>query len=87
MGLWPVCYDNSGPAHYIRRFRYGNLATDLNRAALIEALKGTLAAQEWKRAENRAKMENLVRPLFDKVNIWRELIKLYAEIAGRKACS
>jgi glycosyltransferase involved in cell wall biosynthesis len=86
MGLWPVCYDNSGPAHYIRRFRYGNLATDLNRAALIEALKGTLAAQEWKRAENRAKMESLIRPLFDKVNIWRELIKLYAEIAGRKVC-
>jgi len=86
MGLWPVCYDNSGPAHYIRRFGYGNLAQDLNRAALTGALKRALAAQEWKQAENRAKIESLIRPLFDRINIWRELMKLYADIAGRKAC-
>jgi glycosyltransferase involved in cell wall biosynthesis len=25
MGLWPVCYDNSGPAELIRRFQFGSL--------------------------------------------------------------
>jgi len=83
MGLWPVCYDNSGPAHYIRRFQYGTLAEDLNRNALTGALRRTLAAREWKLAGSRAKIEGLIRPLFDKVSIWEELTKLYAGIAGR----
>ena len=86
MGLWPVCYDNSGPAHYIRRFRCGNLAEDLNRLALTETLRSTLVAQEWKQPANRARIETVIRPHFDGAHIWRELTKLYAEIAGRKAC-
>jgi len=85
MGLWPVCYDNSGPGHYIRRFQYGNLAEDLNRVALTETLKTALAAQAWKRAENRAKITGLIRPAFDRVNIWRELMTLYSAIAGEDA--
>jgi len=85
MGLWPVCYDNSGPAHYLRRFGCGNLAEDLNGIALAETLKAALAAQEWKQVENRAKIRSLIRPLFDRADIWRELTKLYAKIAGRKA--
>ena len=84
MGRWPVCYDNSGPGYYIRRFGYGSLAEDLNRFALIETLKKALAVQEWKRPENRAKIGSLIRPYFDKVSIWRELTKLYVEIADGK---
>jgi glycosyltransferase involved in cell wall biosynthesis len=85
MGLWPVCYDNSGPAHYVRRFRYGNLAEDLNCVALTETLKAALAARDWKKLEQRTKIENLIRPLFDRANIWRELGKFYGEIAAGKA--
>ena len=84
MGLWPVCYDNSGPAHYIRRFQFGTLAEDLNCSALTETLTKTLAAQEWKQPQNRAKIDSLIRPQFDKVTIWRELTKLYAEIADTR---
>src|SRR5207249_632378 len=82
MGLWPICYDNSGPAHYLRRFRNGNLAEDLNRIALKETLRTSLLAQEWKQSENRTKIETLIRPHFDRAHIWRELTKLYAGIAG-----
>ena len=85
MGLWPVCYDNSGPAHYLRRFRSGTLAEDLNPLALTETLRRTLVAQEWKQPANRAKIETLIRPHFDRACIWRELTKLYAEIAGRRS--
>lgn len=81
MGLWPVCYDNSGPAHYIRHFQYGNLAEDLKVADLTAVLKQALAAQSWKQPANRAKMETHIRPQFDRERIWRKLAALYRNIS------
>lgn len=82
MGLWPVCYDNSGPAHYVRRFGFGNLAEDLNRSALTATLRKTVVAQDWKQAEPRAKVLNRIRPHFDRIRIWRELMEFYACVAN-----
>ncbi len=81
MGLWPVCYDNSGPAHYIRHFQYGNLAEDRKVADLTAVLKQALAAQAWKQPANRAKIETHIRPHFDRDRIWRELAALYCNIS------
>jgi glycosyltransferase involved in cell wall biosynthesis len=81
MGLWPVCYDNSGPGHYIKKFQYGNVAEDLNLAALMEVLRRAIAAQEWKCAVNQAKVKSHIRPHFDRARIWRELINLYRQIS------
>lgn len=82
MGLWPVCYDNSGPAHYLRHFQYGNLAEDLKVADLTAVLKQALAAQPWKLPANRAKIETQIRPHFDRERIWRELAALYRNISA-----
>jgi len=82
MGLWPVCYDNSGPAHYIRHFQYGNLAEDLKVADLTAVLKQALAAQSWKQPANRAKIETHIRPHFDRERIWRELAALYRNVSA-----
>ena len=87
MGVWPVCYDNSGPAHYLRRFKFGALAEDLNLAALTETLRRSLAAQEWKQLAQRAKVLSEVRPHFSREPIWQQLRRLYASIAGVTATS
>jgi glycosyltransferase involved in cell wall biosynthesis len=81
MGLWPVCYDNSGPAHYIRYFQYGSLAEDLKVSDLTAVLKQALAAQPWKQPANRAKIDTHIRPHFDRERIWRELAALYRNIS------
>jgi glycosyltransferase involved in cell wall biosynthesis len=80
MGLWPVCYDNSGPAHYIRKFEYGNLAQDLNLDSLTGILQTAIASQPWKTREHRAKIASQIRPHFARTRIWPELTKMYADI-------
>ncbi len=82
MGLWPVCYDNSGPAYYIRRFQYGNLAEDLKIADLTAVLRQVLATQPWKQMVNRTKIEAHIRPHFDRGRIWRDLTTLYRNISS-----
>jgi glycosyltransferase involved in cell wall biosynthesis len=80
MGLWPVCYDNSGPAHYIRKFKYGDLAKDLNLDSLTENLRAAISSQPWKTTENHAKIISHIRPHFDRMRIWKELTDMYAKI-------
>jgi glycosyltransferase involved in cell wall biosynthesis len=80
MGLWPVCYDNSGPAHYIRKFQYGDLAEDLNLDSLTDTLRTAIVNQPWKNPAHHAKITSQIRPHFDRVRIWRELTNMYAEI-------
>jgi glycosyltransferase involved in cell wall biosynthesis len=82
MGLWPVCYDNSGPAHYIRKFEYGSLAEDLNRASLASVLKTVLQSAPWKEPAREAKIRSQIRPHFDRANIWPQLLEVYREIQG-----
>jgi glycosyltransferase involved in cell wall biosynthesis len=80
MGLWPVCYDNSGPGHYIRKFQYGSLADDLSLPALTEALRLAIADQPWKIGGNREKVISQIRPHFERLRVWRELIGVYERI-------
>jgi glycosyltransferase involved in cell wall biosynthesis len=80
MGLWPVCYDNSGPGHYVRKFGFGNLAVDLNPGDLTRTLRETIARGEWKSLANRAKVADQIRPHFDRTRIWPELIRMYRRV-------
>ncbi len=80
MGLWPVCYDNSGPGHYLRRFGYGDLVEDLSVPALTATLERALAARAWRQPEHRAKIAAQIRPHFDAARIWPDLVRLYEGI-------
>ncbi len=80
MGLWPVCYDNSGPRHYVRKFGFGTLAADLDRAALQRSLREIIAAEPWRRATARATIATQIRPHFERDNIWRNLLAVYRQI-------
>jgi glycosyltransferase involved in cell wall biosynthesis len=80
MGLWPVCYDNSGPGHYVRKFGFGTLAEDLNPAALTAALKRAIAERPWEQAEHRAKIPAQIRPHFSRALIWQDLLQVYRRV-------
>lgn len=85
MGLWPVCYDNSGPGHYIRHFQFGSLAQDLNVSALADALRRTLARREWTGEHHEGKVKTSIRPHFDRQPIWAKLIELYRRVCAAAA--
>jgi len=82
MGLWPVCYDNSGPGHYIRKFNFGNLAEDLSVESLTRTLKRAIETREWIQPEKRSIIASQIRPSFDRNHIWSRLIAMY-----RRVCS
>ena len=84
MGLWPVCYANSGPQHYIQKFGFGNVARDLDVEALTEALRGAINSQPWKIPGQRKKIVAEIRPHFDRHQIWKELETVYQKIAGKQ---
>jgi glycosyltransferase involved in cell wall biosynthesis len=87
MGLWPICYDNSGPGFYIRHFGAGDLAQDLNIDSLTETLANAISQQKWKDPEFREKVTSTIRPRFDKDRIWGELIDLYSRVMSGKPAS
>jgi glycosyltransferase involved in cell wall biosynthesis len=80
LGLWPVCFDNTGPGHYIRKFKFGTLARDKDRADLTSKLREVIETKPWKSPEHRAKIENFIRPHFRRERIWEDLQKLYGRI-------
>jgi glycosyltransferase involved in cell wall biosynthesis len=82
MGLWPICYNNSGPAHYLNHFKVGVLADDLNPRALEAALKDALSTRPWKAPSQKTKTLSLIRPSFAPAGIWRQLLQLYSRIAS-----
>jgi glycosyltransferase involved in cell wall biosynthesis len=85
MGLWPVCFDNTGPGHYLRKFQFGTLARDLDRADLTAKLKQVFATKPWREPVQRAKIESTIRPHFRRERIWEDLQKLYRHIIATSA--
>jgi len=84
MGLWPICYDNSGPAHYIRHFGFGAAAKDLDVDALTQALRTAISARTWQEPMQREKIENAIRPLFRRERIWGDLKQVYGLVGSSR---
>jgi glycosyltransferase involved in cell wall biosynthesis len=82
MGLWPVCYDNSGPGHYMRLLEFGSLAADLNPGVLTDVLREVISSQPWRAARQRSKINSQIRPLFSRDRIWQDLLKVYHHICS-----
>jgi glycosyltransferase involved in cell wall biosynthesis len=85
MGLWPVCYDNSGPAEYVRMAQFGTLARDRDRGDLTKRLKGTLEEKPWLDLKRRAVLREFTRRRFSREVIWTELIRLYKDVSEAAA--
>ena len=82
MGLWPVCYDNSGPGEYIRKFGFGSLTRDLDLDDLTVTLRTAIETAPWKNRSLRDGLQSASRTAFSPAVIWPQLKSLYQEIVG-----
>jgi glycosyltransferase involved in cell wall biosynthesis len=79
MGLWPVCYDNTGPQELIRRYGVGTLVPTGDVKQLAEALKRVLAERVW---ENNAALTSCgakIRKDLTPAAIWEKLTQMYRD--------
>lgn len=82
MGLWPVCYHNSGPKEYITRFEYGSLAQTGNVDDLSAVLERAVRERPWLEGDLRSDVIEKVRRGLCAETIWKQLIGHY-EGVGR----
>ncbi|MFZ3376339.1 MAG: glycosyltransferase [Chthoniobacterales bacterium] len=80
MGLWPVCYDNSGPGEYVRKYGFGSLARDGDVNSLSSELKCCLMNMPWRDANERAVLARKTRIDFSPGKAWNQLTEFYAAI-------
>jgi len=80
VGLWPICYDNSGPREYIRRFDFGSVAEDGNVNALGDILRRDIAERPWLERRRREKAAQEAKRHFSPARIWDQLLALYARV-------
>ena len=81
MGLWPVCYDNSGPGEYIRKYGFGSLAIDGDIESLTKTLRQVLQQRSWEQTSKRAALAARTRHDFSSERAWRDLLDCYAAVA------
>lgn len=86
MGLWPVCYDNSGPGEYVRKFGFGSLARDLDPGDLTATLRTAIETRPWADLSLRQTLQAASRTTFSREEIWPQLERLYLEIS-EQACT
>jgi glycosyltransferase involved in cell wall biosynthesis len=77
MGLWPVCYDNSGPGEYLRKYHFGSLARDDDFNSLSAALKECIANVPWREEKKRLALARQTRIDFSPEQAWSRLSDLY----------
>jgi glycosyltransferase involved in cell wall biosynthesis len=80
MGLWPVCFDNSGPAEYVRKFGFGTLVRDLDFKVLGTELAEVLKLRPWSAVDRRLALIAETRSSFSRENVWVELLRIYSEV-------
>jgi glycosyltransferase involved in cell wall biosynthesis len=81
MGLWPVCYDNSGPGEYVRKYAFGSLARDQEMNSLCQELKGCFTDTPWKDVDKRIAVAHRTREDFSREKAWKQLIEFYRTVA------
>jgi glycosyltransferase involved in cell wall biosynthesis len=82
MGLWPVCYDNSGPGEYVRKYAFGSLAKDQDMNSLCRELKHCLTDMPWKDLDKRNVLARRTREDFSRELAWDQLTEFYRRVAS-----
>ena len=83
MGLWPVCYDNSGPKEYITRFDYGSTGTTGDVVDIAEKLKASMEQKPWQRGERLSHVVSNVRHDLCASTIWEQLLTHYRDVIAQ----
>lgn len=82
LGLWPVCYDNSGPGEYIRRYGFGSLACDRDLNDLKKVLGAVLESRPWLDINARNAVSKRVQGDMCREHAWSRLLPIYEDVAG-----
>src|SRR5262249_12959284 len=80
MGLWPVCYDNSGPGEYVRKYGFGSLAIDQDLNSLCSELKDCLINEPCRDESKRSALTRITRQDYSPKKAWQKLIELYQTV-------
>ncbi|NOU35154.1 MAG: glycosyltransferase [Kiritimatiellaceae bacterium] len=79
MGLWPVCYNNSGPQELIGHYQYGSLAPTGDIPALTESLRNVLAGRPWDGPGRMKQCIGQVRHDLSRETVWAQLMACYTD--------
>lgn len=82
-GLWPLCYDNTGPGNYIRKFQYGSLAINHDVQDLGEILSKLIKERPWQDVPRRQLVMAEAQEAFSRPRAWRELRAVYESLADQ----
>lgn len=80
LGVWPVCYDNTGPGELIRAFGYGTLARDGDKGDLVRCLLEAFREEPWGFGDRRKACAAAARSAFARERAWEHLRRLYAAV-------
>lgn len=80
LGLWPVCYRNSGPQEYITRFQYGSLCETGSLTGLSATLREAIVRKPWQEQGRLYSVSTQVREELCAATIWNRLAELYKRI-------
>ncbi len=79
MGLWPICYDNTGPQELIGRYALGELVPTGDVSLLAAALERALKDKPWESSCAVPEAVKMIRQDLDPKTIWAKLKQVYAE--------
>jgi len=79
MGVWPVCYDNTGPQELISRYQFGSRAATGNIAELAAALQRAIDEKPWHDTARVQQCIATIRHDLERERIWQQLVQLYEE--------
>jgi len=83
MGLWPVCYDNTGPQELIGRYGVGTRVPTGDVKQLAETLKRVVTERPW---DGNPAVDACIANIRDDLSpaaIWGKLTQVYDECSGR----
>lgn len=78
-GLYPICYDNTGPKEHIERYGFGRLCATGKWRELTEAMEYVLAHRAELRKRGREAAKAIKRDLSPE-NIWPRILAAYGEM-------
>jgi glycosyltransferase involved in cell wall biosynthesis len=80
MGMWPICFDNSGPAEYINLLKWGNLARNLDQQDLSSKLSSAITGKPWENYPEDGHPVKQARDIFSWQNAWKNLSPIYENL-------
>ena len=80
MGLWPICYDNTGPQELIHKYRWGSLVPTGNIPELSRALQRATESRPWQDVTARTACAGQVKHDLAPGGIWCQLTAAYLKV-------